>query len=505
MALRGIDELAAVGVARLELEHRRGLLADGAPAGGVEVTRGAVDHHELGVGVRSPVVGVGPPVVGREFLRALEMALHEHVAVGGLDVAHPGERTAVVEELAVVGEEAAAAEDRVAVADQLAVLHVDGAVGLQGVAGADDPHAVHRDPLAVQEQTLGLAVEVGGDADVLEDDVIAVVQRERGAAGREGARPLVGLDQQRVRVEDLVVGVVDLGGVHAGALDHDVGLVAGVDDLLVVARGDGDPGGVLAEVGHGVERALDRVEVAAAVGGHAQVARVGGAFRLGGELPGAFLHALEFAAHEHAGIDGYIVGVAVLEQVVVGIDRGHVVMDDHRVEAESVRESADDRQLHVARRGLGPAGRRARDGVLVGGDEVAAVVVGRLDVVALGSVGAALGQAGGQAHVEAVHAFAAAGVEDADEAALSQRRRFGEGEHEVGVGIDPGGLLGREVSNRVLGAGGRQGEEGGQQELEFHNGMGIWFTSDTWMHPRRAPASRGSRTRRCPRAGRRSG
>ena len=287
---------------------------------------------------------------------------------------------------------------------------------------------------------------------------IAVVQREGGPAGREGARPLVGLEQQRVRVEDFVVGVVDLGLVHPGAADHHVGLVAGVDDLLIVARGHADPGGVLAEVRDGVQRALDRVEVAAAVGGHGQVARVGGPGALGGELPGAFLHALELPAHEHARVDGHVIFVAVLKQVVVGVDGGHVVVDDHRMEAEAVREAADDGQLHVARGRLRTARGRARQRVLVGGHEVAAVVVRGLDVVALGPVGAAPGQSGGQAQVEAVHAFAALGVEDADESGLAEGGRFREGEHQVRVGIDLRGSLGGEIRDGVLGTGGQQGE-----------------------------------------------
>ena len=57
-----------------------------------------------------------------------------------------------------------------------AVLHIDGSIGLERVAVADDVDAVQGDAVAAQEQSLGLAHEVGREGYVAQDQVIAVVE-----------------------------------------------------------------------------------------------------------------------------------------------------------------------------------------------------------------------------------------------------------------------------------------------------------------------------------------
>ena len=66
---------------------------------------------------------------------------------------------------------------------------------------------------------------------------------------------------------------------------------------------------------------------------------------------------------QHAGIDLHVVRLAVLQQIVMRIDRRDVVVNDHRIEVKPVAEPADDRELVVARRRHGRARRRSRNRV----------------------------------------------------------------------------------------------------------------------------------------------
>ena len=108
-----------------------------------------------------------------------------------------------------IEERRAAAEDRVAVADDEAVGDVDGTIHLQRVTRTDDGDVAQDVPVAHQQQSLGLTARRGLDRQVDEMNVRGVVAHERRAARRERARPLVGADVRRMRIEDLVVGIED--------------------------------------------------------------------------------------------------------------------------------------------------------------------------------------------------------------------------------------------------------------------------------------------------------
>ena len=227
----------------------------------MEVADTAVEEDHFGVGIGGTVIEDGAAVVGGDVGGAFERAFHEYVAMGGLEVADPGKRAAAIAECASVGEEAAAAEDGVAAAVDLAPLQIDGPIGLERVAVTDDMDPVQGDAVAAEEESFGLAHEVGGEGDVFQDEVITVVESDGRTPLREGAGPLVGLDRHRMRVEHFIVCIMDAGDVGTGAEDGHMGLVAHVHDFLVVAGHHFDDDGSRRKVRNQVQGTLQRTEV----------------------------------------------------------------------------------------------------------------------------------------------------------------------------------------------------------------------------------------------------
>ena len=406
----------------------------------MEVADAAVEEDHFGVGVGGAVVEEGAAVVGGGVGGAFEGAFDEDVAVGGLEVADPGEGAAAVAEGGAVREEAAAAEDGVAASVDGAALHVNGPIGLERVAVADDMDAVQGDAVAAQEQSLGLAHEVGGEGDVLQNEVVAVVEGHRRPPLREGSRPLVGLDRQRVRVEDLVVGIMHAGDVGARADNGDMGLVPHIDDLLVVTGHHLDDDGLRREVRNQVQGALQRAKVPGARGVDDEGVREGRRFVCGGEGPstgeGAALPRA-LGRREHALIDRHPIFVPILQHVVVRVDHRGSAAHEHGMEMERVRESADDGELVLWRRGLDRSRRGAGHGVPVRRHETAAVVVRDLGIVDVRRVRPALRRPRRHGQVETVHALTARHVPDPDPALVAHRRHILECDREVRVHIDP--------------------------------------------------------------------
>ena len=373
----------------------------------------------------------GTAVVGGGVGGAFEGAFHEDVPVGRLEVADPGEGAAAVAEGAAVREEAAATEDGVAASVDGAALHINGPIGLERVAVADDMDSVQGDAVTAEEETLGLAHQVGGEGDVLEDEVVAMVEGDGRPPLREGAGPFVGLDRQRVRVEHFVVGVMHAGDVRAGAEDGDMGLVAHVHDLLIVAGHHADDDGCGGEVRNQVQGALQRGKVPGAGGIHHEGVRERRRRLLCREGPFPRLR------REDSLVNAHSILVPILQHIVVRVDDRGVAAHEHRMEMERVREPADDRELVLRRRGLGRSGRRTGHGVPVRRHEIPAIVVRNLGIVDVRRVGPALRRPRRHGQVQTVHAFAAAEVIDPDPALMADGRRLAEGERQMGVHIDP--------------------------------------------------------------------
>ena len=156
-----------------------------------------------------------------------------------------------------------------------------------------------------------------------------------------------------------------MGPVRSGAADDHVGLVARVDYLLIVARGHGNPCGVPAEVRHRVESPLHGAEVAAAVAVHAQVSGVGRSVSLGAEAPFSGFKAVEVPRTRWPRRRSSHNSCGRIPAGCCGVDDRGIAAHEHGVEMEAVGEASDYRELHVARGGLGRAGRRARQGVAV--------------------------------------------------------------------------------------------------------------------------------------------
>ena len=406
----------------------------------MEVADAAVEEDHFGVGVGGAVVEEGAAVVGGDVGGAFEGAFDEDVAVGGLEVADPGEGAAAVAEGGAVGVEAAAAEDGVAAAVDGAAFQVDGSIGLERVAVADDVDTVQGDAVTAHEQSLGLAHEVGREGDVAQDQVVAVVEGHGRPPLGEGAGALVGLDGQRVRVEHLIVRIMHAGDVGARADDGDMGLVPHVHDFLVIAGHHLDDDGLRREVRNQVQGALQRAKVPGARGvddeGVRERWRLGG----GGEGPSvgegaAFPRSLR--RREHALIDRHPIFMPILEYVVVRVNHRGSAAHEHGMEMERVRETADDGQLVLRRRGLGRPRRGAGHGIPVRRHETAAVVVRNLGIVDVRRIRPALRRPRRHGQVEAVHALAAPHVPDPDPPARAHRRHLRERERQVRVHIDP--------------------------------------------------------------------
>ena len=178
----------------------------------------------------------------------------------------------------------------------------------------------------------------------------------------------------------------------------------------------------------------------------------------------------EGGAGEDGGIDLHGVGVAVAEDVAVGDDGGGVAVEENGEEVE-VGEAADGGALVAVE-----VGGRSADGGGGGGG------CGRMGVDGVGREGnAVLGVgAGGKAEVEGVDDLVGGGVDEADLAGVAESGRGGEGEDEVGVGIDAGGVVGGELLGGGEGRGDGEEEERGEKAGRDH-GAGVlrgWFRPD---------------------------
>ena len=267
-----------------------------------------------------------------------------------------------------------------------------------------------------------------------------MVEGDRRPPLREGAGALVGLDGQRVRVEDLVVGIMHAGDLRARTDDGDIRLVPHVHDLLVVAGHHLDDDGLLGEVRNQVQGTLQRAKVSGARGVDDEGVRKRRRFGGGGEGPSAGEGAAlprALGCREHALIDRHPILMPILEHVVVRVDYRGSAAHEHGMEMERVRESADDGELVLRRRGLGRSRRGAGHGVPVRRHETAAVVVRDLGIVDVRRVRPALRRPRRHRQVEAVHAFAARHVPDPDPSARAHRRHLAESERQMRVHIDP--------------------------------------------------------------------
>ena len=255
---------------------------------------------------------------------------------------------------------------------------------------------------------------------------------------REGPGPLVGLDCQRVRIEDFVVGIMHAGDVRARAEDGDVRLVPHIHDLLVVAGHHFDDDGGGGEVRDQVQGALQRAEVPGTRGiddkGILQGRRLGG----GGEGP--FFR----FDREDAFLDLDPVPMPIFQHVVVRVDYRGGASHEHRMEMERVRESADDGELVLGRRGFGRSRRGAGHGVPVRRHLGPAVVVRNPGIVDVRRIRPALRRSRRHGQVQAVHARAAPDVIDPDPSLIAHDGRLREREREMRVHIDPFGPVRRE-------------------------------------------------------------
>ena len=393
----------------------------------------------------------GAAVIGRDVGGAFEGAFDEDIAMGGLEVADPGERAAAVAEGAAVREEAAAAEDGIAASVDGAAFEVHGSIGLERVAVADDVDAVQGDAVAAEEEPFGLAHEVGGEGDILQNQVVAMVEGDGRPPLREGPGPLVGLDRQRVRVEHLVIGIMHAGDVRARADDGDMGLVPHVHDFFVVAGhyldNDGTPRRVARrarrrpEVRNRVQRPLQRAKVPGARGVHDERVRQRRRFRIDGEGPSPR------SRREDSLVDLDPIGMPILQHIVVRIDHRGGAAHEHRMEMECVREPADDGELVLRRRGLGRPRRGAGHGIPVRRHETPAVVVRDLGIVDIRCIRPALRRPRWHGQVETVHARAALDVPDPEPSARAHGRFLREGERQVRVHMDPFRAVRREQCN----------------------------------------------------------
>ena len=228
------------------------------------------------------------------------------------------------------------------------------------------------------------------------------------------------------------------GDVRARADDGDVRLVPHIHDLLVVAGHHFDDDGGGGEVRNQVQGALQRAKVPGARGidneGIPQGRRLGSCgegpfFRLDGE--DAFL-------------DLDPVPMPIFQHVVVRVDHRGGASHEHRMEMERVRESADDGELVLGRRGFGRSRRGAGHGVPVRRHLGPAVVVRDLGIVNVRRIRPALRRPRRHGQVQAVHAFSVSHIIDPDPALSAHGRRFTEREDQMRVHIDPFGPVRRE-------------------------------------------------------------
>ena len=136
------------------------------------------------------------------------MAVHKDIAVVFLRIAYPHE-CATARDGAMVEERRSPSQYSVAASIDAAVVPITTAIGLQCIAVSDDVYVLKEEPLSVVKKSLCLTFAVGLDCQITHDQVAAVVGSEGGTPRGECALHLIGLDVCGMRIEHLVVGVVD--------------------------------------------------------------------------------------------------------------------------------------------------------------------------------------------------------------------------------------------------------------------------------------------------------
>ena len=322
--------------------------------------------------------------------------------MGRLEVPNPCEGAAPVPESATIGKQAAPAEDGVSSAVHGASFHIDGPIGLQRVSVADNMDTLQGDAFPVDKQALGLAPEVRREGDVPQDKVRAMVEGHGRPPLREGPGPLVRLHGHRMRIEDLVVGIMHPGHIGTGTKNRDVGLIADIDNLLIVAGQDPDDDWIGRPIRDEIQCPLKRREVS--LPGSIDRNRVlqGRNLTRGRESP--FRYAFESAGKDLF-VNGYPIRPPVLQHIVMRINHGRIAADQDRMEVKCIREAADNRQLVIRRRRFGHTGRGAGHGVSIGGNEVPVVIVRNFRIINIRSIGTALRRPGRHRHIQAIHTF----------------------------------------------------------------------------------------------------
>ena len=196
------------------------------------------------------------------------------------------------------------------------------------------------------EQRFGLADEVVVHSEVDQLDARRVIGGE-GAAARWS---------RHGRVERAVVAVADLNLFAILASEREVGFLAEEDDLFVVPVLDENGHALWRVVGKEVDCALNGIEIAAAVGRNDDAGvhwRAEDRALVVKRQPSSVVKPVKRSGKlKHAGIDLHDVLVAVSQDLIVGINRRHVAMEDDRIEMK-VGETADGGELVVVQVGGG--------------------------------------------------------------------------------------------------------------------------------------------------------
>src|SRR6185312_7860618 len=362
-----------------------------------------------------------------------EAGVDEHVAMVRVGVANPHVRPHRLN-FAMVEERGTDAENGVAIADDSAVGEVNGAAKIERVTRALDVYVTHDIFRTGDEQAFRLTVGVIADRKVVELDAGGVINRKRAAP----VRPRLG------RVESAVVRIAYLHFFAVFAANGEVGLIAKEDDLLVRAVFDKDRHALRRVIGNEVDRTLDGIEVAAAVGCHGHARRAGARSSSPGAEGPALVgcEAIERTARgdEHAGVDLHDVLVVVVQNVVVRVDRGYIAVDDDGIEMK-IGQTTDGRELVVVQIGRcntnrrsGGFGRGRNTGIEWNSRHRSGDTMRRIG-------------AGGNAEVQRIYQLMARNIVNTHLPGFANSWRSGEGEHQMCVGIDAAGLFGREVRN----------------------------------------------------------
>ncbi len=303
-----------------------------------------MDQHRLRIGISATVVHRRTGQFCNAGPAFAKSALEENVAVIGRRIANPHENAAGLN-LTTIKECGTTAENRIAVANDQTVGDVDGPVHLQRITRTENADVAQDISISHQQQPFSLAARRRLDGEIYQMNIGGVVAHECRTPRREGSRPLVGTDVRGMRIENLVIRIGDDHLVAILAEQRHVRLIAKVDDLFVVAVSDKDRHGSRAPVRHKINRSLHGVEIAASVRCHHNpLGSAGQPCRLCRKGPaGIARDSFETAIGDaqHAGIDLNVVGLVVLKEIVVGVDRRNVVVDDDRIEVKPVGEPAD--------------------------------------------------------------------------------------------------------------------------------------------------------------------